>query len=173
MLPSGACVIDTTSTEFQKSLDLGVVQHGLVTMRATILMKDKWVDIDQLADDPAILSGGTEAGEFFARRSRDPSRAERLSKARQKLGQVLEASRGRRTGLVALRMKAGLSQAELARRMKTQQPSVARWERSPESMNFTTIEALAKALEVGTLVVCTAISAQREANNETLEHETV
>lgn len=142
-------------------------------MRATIMKNDKWVDIDQLADDPAILQGGTEAGEYFERRNSDPLRATRLNKARKKLGHALETKAGQTTSLVALRMKAGLSQSELAKRMNTQQPSVARWERAPESMSFSTIEALAVALQVETMAVCAAISAQRAARVETVQHETV
>lgn len=158
--------------QFQSSLDVGCAKAGHVTMRATMYMHDKWMDIDQLAEDPAILSGGTEAGEFFARRSRDPLRAVRLAKARQKLGHALDASHGLRAGLVALRMKAGLSQTELAQRMRTQQPSVARWERSPETMSFSTMEELAQALGIKTLEVCVAIDEQRQVKNDVPKHET-
>ncbi|MDB5937938.1 MAG: hypothetical protein JWP77_302 [Polaromonas sp.] len=141
---------------------MGSVQHGHATMIATMLVHDKWVPLDPLADDPAILNGGTEAGEFFVRRSRDPARAARLSTARKKLGQGLDATYGGRTALVALRMKAGLSQTELAQRIGTQQPSVARWERSPEKMGYETIEAWANSLGVDTMDVCAAIKAQRQ-----------
>lgn len=142
-------------------------------MRATVLVRDKWVPLVPLADDPAILNGGgTEAGAFFARRSRDPAHAARLTTARKKLGQALEATHGPSTGLVALRMKAGLSQTELAKRMGTQQPSVARWERSPEKMGFETIEAWANALGIDTMNVCAAIKAQRGARNTEETHET-
>lgn len=91
-----------------------------------MLVDNKWVSLDAMADEPAIRNGGSEAGEFFARRSRDPARAARLTNARRKLGQALEVTYGQRTGLVALRLKPGLSQTELANRMQTQQPSVAR-----------------------------------------------
>lgn len=159
------------STEFQKSLDMGSVQHGRATMRATMLVRDKWVPLDPLADDPAILNGGTEAGEFFSRRSRDPVHAARLVTSRKKLGQALEATHGKRAGLVALRMKAGLSQTELARRMQTQQPSVARWERSPKTMSVQIIESMAVALGVGATEVFSAIQEQREIESKVAEHE--
>lgn len=161
-----------SSTEFQKSLDMGSVQCGRATMHATMLLNDKWVPFDPLADDPAILNGGTEAGEFFARRSRDPVRAARLATSRKKLGQALEATHGQRTGLVALRMKAGLSQTELAQRMQTQQPSVARWERSPKTMSVQIIESMAAALGVVAVEVFSAIQEQREIENKVAEHET-
>ena len=150
---------------------MGFVQQGHATMRATMLVHNKWVLLNPLADDPAILNGGAEASEFFARRSRDPVRAARLATARKKLGQTLEATHGRRTGLVALRMKAGLSQTELAQRIGTQQPSVARWERSPEKMGFETIEAWANALGVDTMDVCLAIKGQREVKNTEKTYE--
>lgn len=150
---------------------MGSVQHGRATMRATMLVNHKWVVLDPLADESALLKGGTEAGEFFARRSRDPVRAARLVVARKKLGQALVATQGQRTGLVALRMKAGLSQTELAQRLGTQQPSVARWERSPETMKFESIEAWAHALDVNIMDVCAAIKAQREVKNPEEAHE--
>lgn len=141
-------------------------------MRATMMLHNKWVPLDALSDDPAIVNGGAEASDFFARRSKDPVRAARLATARKKLGQALEATHGKRTGLVALRMKVGLSQTELAQRMGTQQPSVARWERSPKTMSFQNIEAIAVALGVGAMEVFSAIQEQREFENKVVDHET-
>ena len=161
-----------SSTEFQKSLDLGSIQQGVATMRATMMVHNKWVPLDTLAGDPAILNGGTEAGEFFARRSLDPARAKRLATARKKLGQALQATHGPRTGLVALRMKAGLSQTQLAQRMQTQQPSVARWERSPKTMSFQNMQALASALGVPAGEVFSAIEEQHDTECDVAEHET-
>lgn len=136
-----------------------------------MMVHDKWVPLDSLDDDPAILNGGSEAGEFFARRRQDPLRAARLSSARKKLGQALEATHGKRMGLVALRMKSGLSQTELAQRMKTQQPSVARWERSPQTMSVQNIGAMASALGVNALEVFSAIQEQQEIMSKVAEHE--
>lgn len=171
MTPTGNCVVDMSSAEFQKSVDIGSVQLGQVTMRATMLVHNKWVPLDTLDEDPAILNGGTEASEFFARRSRDPARAKRLEEARNKLGVALDATYGRRAGLVGLRLKQGLSQAELARRLGTQQPSIARWERSPQSMSVENVSAMAGALGVDAIEVFTAIQQQREIEYSAVEHE--
>lgn len=140
-------------------------------MHATMLLNDKWVPLDPLADDPAILNGGTEAGEFFARRKRDPAHAARISAATKKLGQALESTYGKRTGLLALRMKAGLSQTELAQRMGTHQPSIARWERAPMTMSGQNMTAMATALGVTAGEVFAAIQEQREIVTKAAEHE--
>lgn len=62
--------------------------------------------------------------------------------------------------LSTLRMKAGLSQSALATRMGTQQPNIARWERSPTGIQAETIIKLAKALEVDSGSVFAAIASQ-------------
>jgi ribosome-binding protein aMBF1 (putative translation factor) len=140
-------------------------------MRATMMLADKWISLDTLENEPAIKNGGSEAGVFFVRRSRDPARAARLASARKKLGEALDATYGQRTGLVALRLKAGLSQTEIAKRMGTQQPSVARWERAPGTLGFETIEAFARALGVKVMDVCAAICAQRQTTSTEVVHE--
>lgn len=161
-----------SSVKFQKCLDLGVAQVGVVMIRATLMVDDKKLDIDLLDQAPAILDGDTEAGEFFARRNRDPAHAARMSAATKKLGQALEATYGKRTGLMALRMKAGLSQTELAQRMGTHQPSIARWERAPMTMSGQNMAAMATALEVTAREVFTAIQEQCEIVIKAAEHET-
>jgi ribosome-binding protein aMBF1 (putative translation factor) len=161
-----------SSAQFQKSLDLGVAQVGVVTMRATLMVDHKLLDIDLLDQAPALLAGDTEAGEFFARRNRDPAHAARMAAVTKKLGHALEATYGKRTGLLALRMKAGLSQTELARRMDTHQPGIARWERAPTTMSVQNIKAMAAALGVTSGEVFTAIDEQCEIVIKAAEHET-
>lgn len=163
--------LDTKSAKFRSTLDLGVAQIGELTIKATRYDKSKWVDINPLADDPAILAGGTEAGELFARRNRDPAHAARMSAATKKLGHALESTYGKRTGLLALRMKAGFSQTELAQRMGTHQPGIARWERSPTTMSVQNIKAMATALGVSAMDVFSAIEEQREIEIKAAEHE--
>ncbi len=131
-----------------------------------------WIDIQPVTDDPAMASGGVELGEYLARRARDPKRADRLTRARKKLGDAMVASQAQRGGLAALRLKAGLSQEALARRMDTQQPSIARWERAPEQMNYTTTMKLAAALGVSAQDVSNAILSQCEATTPEVNHET-
>lgn len=47
-----------------------------------------------------------------------------------------------------LREKAGLTQVQLAEKMETHQPSIARWENGKETPKIETLEKLAEALEV-------------------------
>lgn len=131
-----------------------------------------WIDIQPVTDDPALANGGVELGEYLARRARDPKRAARLSRARKKLGDAMATGQAQRGGLTALRLKAGLSQEALARRMDTQQPSIARWERVPEQMNYTTTLKLAAAMGVSAQDVANAILSQCEAVTTEVNHET-
>lgn len=94
-----------------------------------------------------------------------------MSAATMKLGQALETTYGKRTGLLALRMQAGLSQTELAQRMGTHQPSIARWERAPMSMSAQNMNAMAIALGVPAVDVFTAIQEQSEIVIKAAEHE--
>lgn len=164
--------LDISSIDFRESLDLGCIRLGTASIRATMFVNGKKVDIDPLSDDPAILSGGSEAGEFIKRRMRDPARAARMSAARERLGTSLERTYQGKSGLAYLRLKAGLSQAEVAMHMGTQQPSIARWERSPKIMGFENLQAYAKALGLKTADVCTAIENSQTDTVETNEHQT-
>lgn len=141
-------------------------------MRATMLQLNRWVDIEPVAGDPVLANGGVELGEYLERRARDPKRADRLTRARKKLGDAMAASPDQRGSLAALRLKAGLSQEALARRMNTQQPSIARWERAPGQMNHITSQKLAAALGVSAQEVSNAILAQCEASTPEENHET-
>ena len=161
-----------TSIDFRRSLDMGCIQLGTASIRATMFVNGKKVDIDPLSGDPAILNGGSEAGEFIMRRMRDPDRAARMSAARKRLGASLERTYQDKAGLAYLRLKAGLSQAQLATLMETQQPSIARWERNPKILGFETMQAYAKALGLKTADVCTAIENSQTDTVDTNEHQT-
>lgn len=68
--------------------------------------------------------------------------------------------------LAALRLRAGLSQAELAQRLKTSQPNIARFEKSPDNPTLDSIRGWANALSVEVMDVINAIeatTAQRKA----------
>lgn len=75
--------------------------------------------------------------------SEDPAFAKSMLKARQKLSGELRAS-----GLKAIRLNAGLSQAQLAQLIGTSQPHIARLEKSPESMYLDTAVKLSHALHI-------------------------
>jgi transcriptional regulator with XRE-family HTH domain len=79
---------------------------------------------------------------------------------RQRMGHALE-QHSQPLGLVGLRLRAGLSQQQLAHLMDTQQPSVARWEREPISMRVGTMLRIAKVLGVDEGTMAAAISAQQ------------
>ena len=168
---TGSYWIDTKTVEFQKSLDVGSAQVGKITARATLIYDTSSIDLLQLDGDSAIANGGTEAGEFFARRLSNPQRAERIRRARQNLGQALQNTYGELCSLAALRQKAGLSQTELAKRMDTQQPSVARWERAPGQMSLDTLTKLADALNVSPQSVFNSVIEQQKQTRQVNSHE--
>lgn len=143
---------------------MGSVVTGVLSVQATMLRADQWVAMEvQHAPDVH----GQDAFSFAARRARDPQRAARLKTMRQRMGHALE-QHSKPLGLAGLRLRAGLSQQQLAHLMDTQQPSVARWEREPTSMRVGTMLRLAKVLGVDEGTMAAAISAQQL--NEELSH---
>lgn len=152
---------------FQKSLGFGSTETGIATFRA-MLVKDGALEslpIDHT--DPAIQTGGLEVGEYLRRVERNPARAAAMARARQRLAQSINAStdtQGAATvncaSLAALRLQAGLSQAQLATRMGTHQPAIARWERNPSAMQHANMKAFAVALGCTVGAVADAIDKQ-------------
>jgi DNA-binding transcriptional regulator YiaG len=85
----------------------------------------------------------------LSKRLADPARAAKVAAMRQRIGAaVIQNVNSPQGGLVGLRLKVGLSQQELAARMQTKQPSVARWEREPGQIKLENLHRLAKALDV-------------------------
>lgn len=115
-----------------------------------------------ISSDPAILAGGHELGDYLSRRERNPARAAAMAKARQRLAQSISKQSGSEgpTSLAALRLKAGLSQTQMAGRMQTQQPAVARFERDPSNLGFATLSAIAAAVGCTEGDVANVIAAQ-------------
>ncbi|MFD1578199.1 helix-turn-helix transcriptional regulator [Ramlibacter ginsenosidimutans] len=66
---------------------------------------------------------------------------------------------GQRPTLASLRLRAGMSQAQLASALGTQQPNVARWERNPGNLEVATLKKLASALGVSVHDVLVAVGA--------------
>jgi DNA-binding XRE family transcriptional regulator len=97
-------------------------------------------------------------------RERDPKRAVALARARQRLAKKLEGASS--FSLTALRLSKGVSQAKLAAMIDTQQPAIARIEKGDVDLMFSTIEKIAKALDVSIGEVCTAVQATRTAKLE-------
>lgn len=82
------------------------------------------------------------------RLSRDPRKAAALARARARIGEYLEDVAPLELSLVALRLRAGLSQTQLAERMGKQQSNVSRMEKDPGDMQLSTMKKLAEALGV-------------------------
>ena len=94
----------------------------------------------------SLPSRGIAISERAAKLERNPQRAAALAKARARLAGIAE-ERSAET-LTTLRLKAGLSQAQLAQKVGTKQSNVSRWEREPKELQVTTILKLAAALGV-------------------------
>lgn len=101
---------------------------------------------------------GIHISERMARNRNNPKRVAALAKARQRLGNWMGNEPSLQDmSLAALRLKAGLSQAELAERLNTSQPNVARMERMPNDPKISTVRAWAEALHVSVTEVLQAI----------------
>jgi plasmid maintenance system antidote protein VapI len=101
-----------------------------------------------------LRTGEISAVDFLAKVEADPRKAAALAGARERAG--LRAQANGRSTLTALRLSARLSQTQLAEKMKTQQPNIARWEREPKNMTADTVYKLAEALGVSAATVLAA-----------------
>ena len=89
--------------------------------------------------------------------------------ARRELGDILSSDGV--SPLAALRLKAGLSQAELAKRLEMHQPQLSRLESGQHSdVYVSTLAALAGALGMGLEVVNDAFKATRAGYVERVVH---
>ena len=150
--------------EYQESLDMGSVGLGSATFRAQLLKRDKWIELGGLSDDPVIQSGGHELGEYLSQKiEANPERAARLVNARKRMAESIAQSNDTVTqasSLAELRLRAGLSQSQLALRMQTHQPGIARWEKMPSTMQFDTMQSMARALGLGVQIIAATIDRQ-------------
>lgn len=88
------------------------------------------------------------------RLSADPRKAAALQRARRKIATEIDSISA--FSITKLRLNAGLSQAELAKMMGTQQPAIARLEKGQTEPQLSTIQKLAEAFGVSPEAVCTA-----------------
>ena len=163
-MPTTVYWCDTGRATFQRGVDMGAVVTGVLSVHATMLRDDQWVDMD-VQHAPEVH--GQDALAFSKRRASDPQRAARLKAMRQRIGNALDQN-SQTLDLAGLRLRAGLSQQQLAQLMETQQPSVARWEREPASMRVGNMLRLAKVLGVDAATIAVAISSSQ--SNEELSH---
>jgi len=104
---------------------------------------------------PPLKEGHVPVAEYLEKVERSPRRAAALQRARKRAGLV---SDGGQPTLAQLRLAAGLSQSQLADRLGTKQPNIARWERDPQAMSVETVIRYARALGVGPDLVFRASS---------------
>jgi len=89
--------------------------------------------------------------------NQNPDRRAALDKARRRIADALPEATA--FSLAKLRLRAGLSQADLAEKLETQQPAIARLEKGNIDPTYTTIAKLAAALKVDVADICAAIEA--------------
>jgi ribosome-binding protein aMBF1 (putative translation factor) len=116
------------------------------------------------AGNPA--AHGTPIAEFIKQREKNPAKAAALARARERLAARIGDSA--QFSLTTLRLSKGISQSKLAELLDTQQPYIARLEKGDVDVMFSTIEKLAKALNVSIGEVAEAVRATREARLQTL-----
>lgn len=102
------------------------------------------------------------ASDRRARLSANPKRAAALQRARQRISR--EINDDSIFSIAKLRLNAGLSQAELAKIMDTQQPAIARMEKGAVEPKLSTMEKLAEVLGVSVEVVVRAFINTRKGS---------
>jgi DNA-binding XRE family transcriptional regulator len=104
----------------------------------------------------------TEIDAVIERHEADSRRAAALGRARQRLAEQLLVNGGPIT-LAALRLHSGYSQATLAARMGTSQPTYSKIEAGKVDVALSTMEKLADALSVGLDQMAIAMGNTRKA----------
>lgn len=101
----------------------------------------------------------------------NPQRAASLAKARSRLGKWLtsEPEATATSRLAGLRLRAGLSQAQLAATLGTSQPTIARMERGTGNHTMDVLRAWAKALGVTQNELFDAFDTVASHNSESSE----
>lgn len=74
---------------------------------------------------------GENALERAARLEKSPRRAAAMERGRRRLAAMVEKANPGSVSLALLRLKAGLSQTQLAEKLGTKQGNVSRWENDP------------------------------------------
>lgn len=130
-----------------------------VTQTAIAGYAMKYMEVIVEPDHSRHASDGIAITQLIQERERDPRKAAALERARKKLATKL--TEFPELSLAALRLRKGLSQARLAEIMAVKQPYIARIERGEDDLHVSTIENMAKALDVSPSEVFSAIAATR------------
>ena len=109
--------------------------------------------------DPPQRDDWRDIGDFVERWERDPRKAAALARARQELAHELMPQAG---SLAELRLRKGLSQAQLAARLDMAQPNISRLEAGATDPLLSTITRLATALDTPVESVIAALNRTRE-----------
>lgn len=111
---------------------------------------------------------GLSRAERTSRIQASPERTAALKAGRERLSKAIEFRNNGEATLTTLRLRAQLSQSELASRMNMQQPNVARMEKKPGDLTMSRLVALSNALgvEIGDVVAAVQATAKciREDN---------
>lgn len=158
-LSSTTFLTDTTQPVLLPVQRIGNVVAALAVVPVLVFEADTWVQVK--------ASRGISISDRITRLERDPKRARALQAARQRLAQLTDQANPGHRSLASLRLAAGLSQAQLAEKIGTQQSNVSRWERDPSDLRATSIAKLADALSVEPSVILTAILPTGEVTVET------
>ena len=139
-------LLDTTTLESHACPKGEPLAAGVIGREVTVTLNGREfvapeVHQPDCSKDLAILKGGILLEDFLAQEMADPAVSAASQRVRKELGR-----RKQRSGLAKLRLESGLSQADVARRLNTQQSAVARLEHNPTSLNYSTICNLAVAL---------------------------
>jgi len=126
----------------------GVCTIGVAGFRTVVY--NQWDAVGKAVVGPAIREGDQLVGDYLAQQEKIPARAEAMARARARAAAAEERADLGGPSLATLRLKAGLSQAQLAQAMGTQQPNVARWERNPGNLEYGSMKKLAAALGLAT-----------------------
>lgn len=114
-----------------------------------------------LASTSSAADGFITSEDRSRKLARDGRRSSAIERARQRMGAWLASEQADGAGLVALRLKAGLSQTELAKRLDMLQPNLSRLERGLVDPKLSTLQQLADVLGVDLGTVAAALVSQR------------
>lgn len=109
------------------------------------------------AEEP-VPSGYTTIDEVIAEFERDPAAREELKRGRQWVAETVLA--GQPQSLRVLRLRKGMSQAQLAEAIGTQQPHIARIERGQADVRLETCRRIAQVLGVDLNTLDQALQAE-------------
>ena len=134
---------------------------GYFTLDAAAIIP---VEIPKFTASTEPIENGTSRSRR-ERISADPRKAAALQRARLKIAAELDANPA--FSVTTLRLNAGLSQAQLATLLNTQQPAIARLEKGQTEPQLSTLQKLAEAFGVPIDVVCSAFINTRNALTKT------